>query len=509
MSIATVSNCGQGLNADLTPEELGVGVWSDVSNVRFSNGYAERFRGMTQVFATPAVTPYWCAPYVYVTTKFIVHAGLAAVYVDDGTTRTDITGTAPTGAIDDRWTGGTLNGIFVCNNGVDLPKYWVGTIATNLVEMSGVGWDTGWRCEAMRPFKNFLVALNITKSGTKYPHMVKWSAAANPGAVPSDWDETDPTIDAGEQDLAGADPLVDALQLGDVLILYKQRSCWAMSFIGAPYIFRFQRLPGEHGMLARGCAVDTPLGHVVLSAGDVVLNAGNGPVSICNGAVRKYIFNNINSTYYKRAFVTSNPSRDEVWVCFPFGSAEACDRAAVWNWTDKTWSIRTLVNATFGCVGQTTITDSWDADTETWDQDATQWNENEYSPAESRLFMTHSTPRISIVDSGSTDFGTVISGYLERTGMHLGDPNAVKTITGIRPRIDGATGATVTVEIGGAMSPDATPTWSTAQTFTIGSSIKIDSFATGRFLSVRFENVDYAQWRMRSFDIDYVNAGRY
>ena len=93
--------------------------------------------------------------------------------------------------------------------------------------------------------------------------------------------------------------------------------------------------------------------------------------------------------------------------------------------------------------------------------------------------------------------------------MHLGDPNAVKTITGIRPRIDGATGVTVTVEIGGAMSPDATPTWSTAQTFTIGSSIKIDSFATGRFLSVRFTNVDYAQWRMRSFDIDYVNAGRY
>ena len=174
MSIATVSNCGQGLNADLTPEELGVGVWSDVSNVRFSNGYAERFRGMTQVFATPAVTPYWIAPYTYVTTKFLVHAGLAAVYVDDGTTRTDVTGTAPTGGIDDRWTGGTLNGIFVCNNGVDLPKYWVGTIATNLVEMSGVGWDTGWRCEALRPFKNFLVALNITKSGTKYPHMVKW-----------------------------------------------------------------------------------------------------------------------------------------------------------------------------------------------------------------------------------------------------------------------------------------------------------------------------------------------
>ena len=112
--------------------------------MRFANGFASRVRGTTQVFDAPAVTPYFISPYTTSTTRFWLHAGLAAVYVDDGTTRTDITGTAPTGAIDDRWTGGTLNGIFVMNNGVDLPKYWVGTIATNLVEMSGVGWDAGW-----------------------------------------------------------------------------------------------------------------------------------------------------------------------------------------------------------------------------------------------------------------------------------------------------------------------------------------------------------------------------
>ncbi|WP_230687588.1 hypothetical protein, partial [Streptococcus pneumoniae] len=82
---------------------------------------------------------------------------------------------------------------------------------------------------------------------------------------------------------------------------------YAMSYVGAPYIFRFQRLPGESGMLARGCAVNTPVGHVVLTAGDVVVNNGTGVQSIANGAVRSYIFNNIDSTNYKRAFVTANP----------------------------------------------------------------------------------------------------------------------------------------------------------------------------------------------------------
>lgn len=507
MSIATVSNCGQGINTDLSPEELGLGVWSTATNVRFNNGYAERFRGTTQIFDTPAVTPYWIAPYQTTTTKFVVHAGLAAVYVDDGTTRTDISGTAHTGAIDDRWTGGTLNGVFVANNGIDPPKFWGGDTGVNLATLTG--WDANERCASLRPFKNFLIAMNVLKTSTRYPHMVKWSAAAVPGAIPSSWDETDVTLDAGEQDLEGSDLLVDGLALGDAFILYKERSCVAMTFIGAPYVFRFQRLPGAYGMLARGCAVDTPVGHVVMAAGDIVLNTGSGPQSIANGAIRKYIFNNISSDYYRRSFVTSNPSRNEAWICFPFGGSSVCDKACVWNWIDKTWTIRSLTNATYGCVAQTTITDTWAAATYTWAEAIRTWNENEYSPAEPRLLMSHSTPLISNVDSGSTDFGTVISASLERTGMSLNDPQAVKTVRSILPRIDGTRGAEISIQVGASMYPDTEPTWSTAQTFTVGTSNKIDTFATGRFIAVRFANVGYSEWRMRSFDIDYVNAGRY
>ncbi|MDO6575225.1 hypothetical protein, partial [Staphylococcus pasteuri_A] len=64
------------------------------------------------------------------------------------------------------------------------------------------------------------------------------------------WDETDVTIDAGEVDVAETpDYLVDALQLGDTLILYKQRSAYVMRLIGQPYIFQVQKLPGDAGML--------------------------------------------------------------------------------------------------------------------------------------------------------------------------------------------------------------------------------------------------------------------
>jgi hypothetical protein len=511
--LATIDNCGIGIAADLSPEELGNGVWSTALNVRFNNGYAERFKGTTQAFDTPAVTPYFLAPYATTTARFWIHAGLSAVYADDGTTRTDITGTAPTGAIDDRWTGGSINGVWVMNNGVDVPMYWNGDTGTNLASLGG--WDANWRATSVRPFKNFIVALGITKSGTKYPHMVKWCTTLNPGAVSGagDWDETNPAKDAGEQDLAETpDIIVDCLPLGDVNIIYKERSAYAMTYVGAPFIFRFQRLPGDSGMLARGCGVQTPLGHVVLSAGDVVVNTGSGSTSIANGLVRKFIFNNINSTYYKRSFVTTNPQKNEVWICFPFGESETCNRACVWNWIDKTWAIRELQNVTYGAAGQANITatgTTWAGDSASWASDATSWNENEYSPAEARLLMSHTTPVISVVDTGTSDFGELINANITRTGMHFGDPYSVKTITGVRPKFDGPAGTLVTVEIGASMFPDASPIWSAPTTFTLGQSIKIDSFATGRFLAIRFSNADFATWRIKSFDIEYIKAGAF
>lgn len=508
----SVNSCGVGLAADLSPEELGDGVWSASSNMRFALGYAARFKGTVQVFAAPAVTPYYIAPYATSTARFWVHAGLAAVYVDDGTTRTDITGTAPTGAIDDRWTGGSINGVLVLNNGKDVPMYWAGDTALNLATIPG--WDATWRAVALRPFKNFIVALGITKGAAVYPHMVKWCTTLNPGAISAagDWDETNPAIDAGEQDLAEtSDLIVDALPLGDVLVIYKERSMYAMSYVGAPYIFRFQRLPGESGMLARGCAVNTPLGHVVLTAGDVVLNTGQSVNSIANGLVRDLIFKNIDATNYKRAFVTANPQRSEVWICIPYGTSAVCNKAIVWNWIDKTWAVRELSSVTYGAFGQinySVSTETW-ADSATWAEDASSWNENDYSPAEARLLMCHSTPLISLADTKTSDFGALITSSLERTGITMGDAYAIKTVTSIRPKIDGNYGSVVNVQVGYAMYPDVDPTWKTAQPFTIGQSIKIDSSATGRFISIRFSNTDYGAWRMKSFDIDYINAGEY
>jgi hypothetical protein len=281
-----------------------------------------------------------------------------------------------------------------------------------------------------------------------------------------------------------------------------------MRFIGQPFIFQFQRLPGEYGMLAKGCGAVTPKGHVILANGDVVLNTGQGMESIADGVIRRYIFNNIDSTNYKRAFVCTNPQRNEVLVCFPFAGSSYCNKAAVWNWQTGAWSLRDLNNATYGSAGLISfeISRTWATDPEEWADDSTTWNENEYSPNEARLLIS-TTSEIRVFDVGSTDGGTGFDGVLERTGMSFDDPYSVKLIRGVRPRID-ATGQTpITIQVGSSMVPDSPVTWSPPVQFSVGQDIKADTFAQGRFLAIRLTGRN--AYRIRSLDFDVVPSGAF
>ena len=515
--ITTVPLAGQyGLNKDTPAQELPLNAWTTAQNVAFRDGSVERISGYASAFAAPAVTPYYLQAFQTSTAKFWVHCGLTKVYVDDGVTRTDITAaSAPTGAIDDRWSGGSLNGILLLNNGANLPVYWAGNVATPCQTLTG--WNVNWTAACIRPLRNYAVALDITKSGTRYRNMVKWSHAADPGAIPSSWDETDATKDAGEQDLSGSDPVIDLLPLGDVGIIYKERSMWSMKFIGQPFIWQFQRLPGDVGILNRGCVADTPAGHVVLTQGDVVIHQGQGTQSIINAKLRKWLFANIDATNYKRAFVATNPGKNEVWVCFPESSQAACTKALVWNWIDQTWGIRSLPNVTYGSVGVAAYgsISTWSGTATTWAATSGTWDASDVGQSQATLLVTETTPLISAINTATSFNGTAITSIAERTGMVLSDargnpdPHSVKTVMSIRPRIDGTAGQTLTIEIGSQMDIEGPVTWSTGVTYTIGTSYKADAFAVGRFIAVRFTSVGGDPWRVRSFDIEYETSGMY
>lgn len=498
-----------GVVADEYPADLPNNAWSRVQNARFQDGYAAKFAGHASIYGTPSVAPLYLQPMSTATGRFMIYAGTAKLYSVTNVTHDDITrgsGGDYTNAAG-KLSGGVLGGIAIINNQVDAPQFWAGT--GNAADLTN--WPASTTCKVMRPFKNFLMACNVTKSGTAYPHMVKWSAPAVPGAVPPSWDETDPAQDAGEFDLADDQTrIVDAMQLGDQFIVYKEGAYYALQYIGPPQIFRQQKISNMAGALSLNCAAEYPGGHVVLAQGDLITHAGGGPQSIIDRRMRRWLFNNIDSTIYAQSFVAQNLTQNEIWVCFPQTGATSCTTALIWNYRDNTISLRDLPNINHANTGivDFVASNSWDSDPNSWDSDDTTWNGTEFTEASQRLVMASlANTEIYLADSGKTFDGASISVMLEKEGMMFGDPSTVKMLKQIRPVIEANPGTVVQIATGGAMDLDAGTTWNAAQPFTVGTDVKFDTFATGRYLAIRITSTAQSSWRLRRMDVEIEPMG--
>ena len=73
--------------------------------------------------------------------------------------------------------------------------------------------------------------------------------------------------------------------------------------------------------------------------------------------VRSFIYNSLNNTAKERFFVQHNPTLNEIYFCYlsgdalvNFPNANRCNRAAVYNYRNNTWSFMDLPNVSSGTV---------------------------------------------------------------------------------------------------------------------------------------------------------------
>ncbi len=491
--------------------EIPLNAFTSVRNMRPRNGWLERFQGDIQLFSDTLVRPYGIYPFDSPFGRYIVYAGRNAFYADTASTRTDLTGgTAPTAATTSKWTGGNLGGVQLFNNPQDKPFFWGGDVADNVEPLTY--WPSTDLCAALRVFGNYAISMNITRSGVNGPKRVQWSDAAIPGTLPSWTDAL--TNDAGEQDVDGDGPLIDGRALGDAFILYFARSMATMRLVGGNDVFRFDRLRDPSGMLAANCSADTPMGHVVLTQGDVVLNSGAGVRSIVEGRTRKWLFNTMDTTYAAQSFVVAHPAKSEVWICFPETGESTCTLALVWNWADDAFGVRELPRVTAAATGVigyngTVIDDVSEViDTVTTIIDDYPGGET-VGQNDTTLFMASYNTKIIAVDNGDDFHGTAFSATAERTGMHFDQPDIRKLMTRIWLQFDAVAGTVVTVYAGASESAKVAPTYGTGQTFTVGTSEWVDVMVSGRYLAYKVEGSASAAFRVKSEQFEIQPMGRF
>lgn len=501
-----IPNLGEGANKDQLPEEVALGVWSNSYNVRVRVGSAERFNGIEAIYPVSFV-PYGLHLFDSSTTRFGVAVGLSAVAAHDGTTESSITGVWPAGTADDKITGGPYQGSLILNNGAGDPVYWNGNTASTCAALTG--WPAGWKAKSVRPFGDYIFALNLYRSSTWEPHSYAWSDVGQPGGLPTDWTAADDN-QAGDNFVVSSGRIVDGIAHGEAFYIFKDTSVWEIRWIGGNAVFSRAKVGGS-GMLAANCGVSTPRGMVVLTPGDVVVHNGLQEQSIANGRVRDSIFRRMNRERYERCFVTMNPSKSEVLICFPTTGRDWPDVAEVWNWEENTWSTRRLPSVTCGAYGQIaapTDSDDWEDRVTDWPGAGLDvWLTQRYGENDARLVLGTYASGIGLFDQGDTDFGVALSNQFELRGLHLGDPERVKLLKHIHLTVDAPDGTTLNVQGGGSLLPDTYPIWRPVKRFVKGSSQRVNVFARGRYLAVRVGSAGGAGWRVRSGALDVEPLG--
>lgn len=534
-----------GLVQDIPAHKVPFNAWTSGKNVRFLDDSVQKARGHSSI-ATPAIAPYALFPAPVPGSLFWVYPGLAKVHAFIGTTDADITRVSSdyTAEDSDQWQGGTFNGVFYLNNGKDKPQIWTPqSFTTKLIDLTN--WPASTLAKVLRPFKNYLIALDVSKSGTRYPRMIKWSHSAEPGTIPSSWDETDPTLDAGEFTLSeGYSSVVDCLPLGDLNLIYTEDEVWAQRYVGGTFVFQFFNLFRQVGIIAQGCVVNFLNQHFVLTQDDMITHNGSQITSRAEKRMRRWLFGKLTSTAYFTTRVIAHHLDREIWVCFSQGGGTALDTAIIWNWRDDTWAIRDLpdvrglalvpqalirdTGVTWGGTSESwsTITGTWLRVSETWeDLSGTwadpvgfgdTWGDPERSPySQALLCVSPSRLKIVQVDDTlqfeSTDFETLV----EHTGLSvigrdqyghiLSDPNVEKLVRGVIPRFSAEDGVIIDITIGSRQTPLGAVTWETPQQFTVGVDFKVDCYTVGRILALRFAS--YSDFKLQGYDLDIAPLG--
>lgn len=361
-----IANLGSvGMVKDTAPEDLPPEAFSDVINARFNRQGAVAFSGHRTIFTAAGDQLYWVKAFPPVSAPIWVYGTQSGLWAYDGLHKEITRESAPYSFSDYyRWQGEIFNGIGIFNNGLDVPQVWP-AFNPDFRAFDLPYWPSSLRARWVRSFGNFLIAGWMVEDGSDRPFRVRWSSSAKPGQVPQSWALDDPSQDSGEFDIAETpDYLVDGLPLGDLFLVYKERSIYGMQYVGGQFIFRKFRIPIDKGLLYRDCVQAFPGGHFVVGQDDIYIHYGQAGSdrSVVEDRLRRWVFNQLSSSTFHNCFTVVNRTNSEVWFCFPEAKETYASLALVWNWTTGGVGIRELPGTPFmstGVVDQDSEQDTW------------------------------------------------------------------------------------------------------------------------------------------------------
>lgn len=533
MPIVPIRGVGQfGLLPDPNPFDSPISVPTHGRNVRFKNGNIKSYPVFKELQAAPryAAAPVLVFPRIARDgTRYpnVMLSNGQMAQITNGVLENVSTGVL--GSITGQATVDALGESYFVNNQGYVPVFRnpTDTAYTNLP-----GWDGADRCVSMRAYKDFLIALNVTKGSTRYPNMVKTSNNVQAGTAPL-WDTATPGTNATENVLNdNLGELIDGCTLGNSFIIYGVQHVFRMDFIGGAFLFNYDRIFSEGGIMALNCAVEKDMRHFVFGRNDIYVHDGVSKQSLIDRRVRKYIFNRLDYSNRSRCFVHLDEANNEILFCYPTqegaalasGSVVGCNEAAVYNVTDNTWTFIDLPGVTSMCPAAIPLIKTWDTLGDWDDLSGANWTSFAGNPTEVTLCaVATNIPSVNTLmflddrvggqlpNAITTDFD--FPGYVQWDMKDFDEYQinltAHKLLRSVQPQvISGEAEDSILIQCGASLHPQTDMILEPPRVFFPWTSSKHDTLVHGRYLSIRISIPSGVWVEISGLDLDLMSISR-
>jgi hypothetical protein len=467
--------------------------WSTGRNVRFFPGGVAKDLGKTLLVA--GVDP------VREFFTFMGHDGVVRTvvctdttikaYTNDFTTVEDITPTVAPAAANARWQFALVAGLLLITNGVD--GLWSWSDYANPVQletMAGFGGDFG-RIGVLGKSMNRLLLADFVENGGTWKARARWGNIAKPltmGEGVTDTNGYKDLVDPMESEEA-SETILAYSSIGRRTLAFTNQNIWFLDPAEAPEDYTAVIGAGGYGLLAAGLVVKTDK-RAILFAGkdDFYLFGGSEAPTPIGFDIRNSCFPNLNKAALASSFGYYKPATKEVYFCVPTGSNTSPDTAFVYQLETKAWSIKDVDYTCFGhAYDNTNFTwddnpfGAWDSITDS------RWDEMTKNGVIPYGIVGDASGNIYKVDVGYNNNGAPFRGVIETGDMVFGSELHDKHITALYPAIKPQTEERpLMIQVGVRESLHHDIQWSYPQAVGIGSGVKADFRARGKYIRFRF-----------------------
>jgi hypothetical protein len=167
------------------------------------------------------------------------------------------------------------------------------------------------------------------------PMLIRWSDQEDP----YNW-TPDATNQAGSLRLSHGSKIVTAIQTRQEIVVFTDASLYSLQYLGPPFVWGSQLL-GDNISIMSPNAVALASG-VVFWMGIDKFYMYDGRVQTLNCDLRKFIFQDINSSQYQTIFASTSEGFNEVWWFYCSKNSSSTDRYVVYNYVEKVWYYGTM-----------------------------------------------------------------------------------------------------------------------------------------------------------------------